>query len=403
MKSLRTATVIQSVFRTDIPTELRGNLLAVHIFRYIGRFHKLPPLSFLKNLNWDMTPVIKSSDNEEDLTYRDYRFHAFMLKGIRKYGHAPEFLFYGLNLATSGIPHSLVLLGRNGSGKSTLYSAMEKIGKGQSNVALLRGYDHDRESIFLSHGNFPFSNSYIKLGIGSGQIIQGSVDILREPIIPEACFCSDFDVEQLEKTDNFSSFIQHQIGLSTLTALLSLIDDYRRSILEDLTNGSEPKESYDRKDESAGVFREFVESIITGVRNEIGPKIKEMVEYIVQDYFDEQEGEKFTVRYDENTWEISFDIDFKMPGTSEDENLTHIKMTPRQFLNTFRFKLFIFSLKLALGLCMKLFNKVDFPYIVDDMFDSSDFKNRLEIGNFFKKVIESHDRIILNEAKKMSS
>lgn len=391
--------MIQSLLKYGLPKELEGNILAANLFSFVEREKKLPPLPFFRGINWNESPVVKLSDGDSSLTYRDFRFSALMLKCIRKYGIAPHFLYYGIDFKTAGNPHSLILLGRNGSGKTSLFAGMEKVGKGRSNIATLRGYDSTRESQFFSHGNMPLEQSWIKLSVGDGVTIKGKVDDLKNENIPEACFSSDFDVEQLEKVDNYSAFIWRQIGVETLSRVIDLLDDYKAGIIDDYERGDLPENDFSLRKQQAENLRGYFADTVERVKMGIGPKLKEMMECIVNDYFDEYDGERFLVSFDSNSFEFSFDIEFKTStvNSSGDSDATLINLTPRQYLNTFRFKLFIFSLKLSLGLCMKLFNRVDFPYIVDDMFDSSDFDNRKEIGNFFRKVVESHDAIIDKE------
>lgn len=66
---------------------------------------------------------------------------------------------------------------------------------------------------------------------------------------------------------------------------------------------------------------------------------------------------------------------------------------PRGFLNTFRFKMFCFVFKFALACCIKKYHSVNFPFIVDDVFDSSDFANRTGISRLILSIIEKHNEI----------
>lgn len=68
-------------------------------------------------------------------------------------------------------------------------------------------------------------------------------------------------------------------------------------------------------------------------------------------------------------------------------------VNPRKFLNTFRFKLFCFLMKFALASCVKIDQKINFPFVVDDVFDSSDFAHRREMGSLVGNLVEINPQI----------
>lgn len=77
-----------------------------------------------------------------------------------------------------------------------------------------------------------------------------------------------------------------------------------------------------------------------------------------------------------------------------DSQKTSKPISPQDFLNTFRFKLYCVALKLALSeTCKKLYN-LNFPFVMDDVFDSSDFENRLRIKAFTTHILEAHQELI---------
>ncbi|MDE7427599.1 MAG: hypothetical protein K2M79_07360 [Muribaculaceae bacterium] len=62
------------------------------------------------------------------------------------------------------------------------------------------------------------------------------------------------------------------------------------------------------------------------------------------------------------------------------------EVNPRKYLNTFRFKLYCVSLKISLSLCCMQWYNIEFPIVIDDVFDSSDFNNRERIRTFIKNI-----------------
>lgn len=74
----------------------------------------------------------------------------------------------------------------------------------------------------------------------------------------------------------------------------------------------------------------------------------------------------------------------------KEEEATNTATDPQRFLNTFRFKLFCVALKAALAFtCSKIY-KMNFPLVMDDIFDSSDFSNRRKIREFIYHLFKVH-------------
>lgn len=70
---------------------------------------------------------------------------------------------------------------------------------------------------------------------------------------------------------------------------------------------------------------------------------------------------------------------------------------PRAYLNTFKFKLFCIVLKLGLCCFVKKNFNMNFPLIIDDVFDSSDFENRIKLKDFVKYMIDQHNKLLKDE------
>lgn len=75
------------------------------------------------------------------------------------------------------------------------------------------------------------------------------------------------------------------------------------------------------------------------------------------------------------------------------------EIDPRNYFNNFRFKIYIISFRIAIALfLMKTYN-IRFPLIFDDVFDSSDFKNRARIDDFIEAVSIGYKEIVENDKK----
>lgn len=60
---------------------------------------------------------------------------------------------------------------------------------------------------------------------------------------------------------------------------------------------------------------------------------------------------------------------------------------PNEYLNTFRTKLFTVAFKFALSCSVKAIYHENWPFVLDDVFDSSDFDNRIKLRDFINKLV----------------
>ncbi|WMN06117.1 hypothetical protein QYS48_31655 [Marivirga arenosa] len=62
-------------------------------------------------------------------------------------------------------------------------------------------------------------------------------------------------------------------------------------------------------------------------------------------------------------------------------------ITPDRYFNTFRYKLFCLMVSLSLALANRKIYQVNLPFVLDDLFSSSDFVNKNSFSRFFSKII----------------
>lgn len=409
---------ILSLFSESLTSDLADNIAARNVLAYIEKENKLPEAAFIANINWDADPqsiILKfPSSNEGD--YLKMRINHLMLKGIRRYGiffgseMGLSSGFYGINLNGmndyGNMPVSAIIMGNNGTGKSSLYCALERIGKGTCRLAELKGYDDfTRQSNFLKHANCEDEECEIQLIYDNSLFVQTSPDDIRHTgFTHEACFCSEFDVQSMEKNENFTDFILSQIGLLPLKELTIRLDGAIALLSNEIT-GEEAKgddgdkEKVESLKKRISLIRQLKSACEKNLNRYLADRfddIRDMVTSILDVYLEKTDETKESIIFELAGDVIRFEIKFETEGRS-------IAMPLRRYLNTFRFKLFIFALKLALGLFMKIDNGVDFPYVVDDMFDSSDFHNRVGIGDFFSATMKKHDELLDSHIKKCSS
>ncbi len=68
-------------------------------------------------------------------------------------------------------------------------------------------------------------------------------------------------------------------------------------------------------------------------------------------------------------------------------------VSPKMFYNSFRYKLYAISIKVAMAfMTMKIWN-INAPLVFDDVFTASDFDNSVNIDRFFRRVYETYERL----------
>ena len=142
-------------------------------------------------------------------------------------------------------------------------------------------------------------------------------------------------------------------------------------------------------------------------------KIKSSIETLLSDYFD-IDNDKLVVNLGINRSKgvlelingvtdemeyvdihqfVKFDVNI-MTACGDLTSDKRFPIKPRLYLNTFRFKLFCVAIKIALGCFVKETYAINYPFIIDDVFDSSDFDSRIQLKQFIEKIIKCHDGLL---------
>lgn len=164
-------------------------------------------------------------------------------------------------------------------------------------------------------------------------------------------------------------------------------------------------------------YLDLVHYLEDGLRNIIGiwkNKIGETLQTLLSDYFiidndeilpkfeiaDNLELEDLDITPGKETFEegvirkfLKFDISIKtcrgkLYGTNK------MEVEPRSYMNTFKYKLFCVALKMAFVCMAKKVYQINYPVIIDDVFDSSDFDSRIKLRDFIKEMLLQHYRLL---------
>lgn len=135
-------------------------------------------------------------------------------------------------------------------------------------------------------------------------------------------------------------------------------------------------------------FLSAFKSEVYGALNKLTFGSRELVNEVMKMFT--MDDEEMRMDFDVNSGEFKMNILFNR----EDEK--KVPFSPEQYLNTFRFKLFCMTLKMAIAFAMKRFYKFNFPIVIDDVFYSSDFAHRSMVKDFFRLFFLKHNELFDN-------
>lgn len=224
--------------------ELNGSRLASVLLKIVrdGRLFNVSRRVLAAELTSSPMPIFNDENSNAEKNdighFSDLRFLGVSLAGIKKYPARSDSLKYGLSFSRDGVPVNNIFIGANGVGKTSIYSALEYAGIGKTNSALARGYEikkgqtaeyknlKEDQSAFLIHSGAERKNVSLCLFTTDKDIILEGEDFFNhseKQEITEAFYCSDYDVRELETSEDYTRFMLKQIGLEQFYHALQLL------------------------------------------------------------------------------------------------------------------------------------------------------------------------------------
>ena len=156
--------------------------------------------------------------------------------------------------------------------------------------------------------------------------------------------------------------------------------------LQNYEESEEPVDQYINKvmelKESVIEFKELLSNKIAEVMNELIDSQSKNINQSLK-WFSEK-GERIQIEKAPETGHPIVTIKY---NRGEEEIVTY----PSLYLNTFRFRLFVISLKIALTFAFMQREKTIVPIVIDEVFNSSDFENRLRLEKYVEMIYRQYD------------
>ena len=136
-------------------------------------------------------------------------------------------------------------------------------------------------------------------------------------------------------------------------------------------------------------FYDALKSEVYGTLNFLTIGTRDLVNKVMKLFL--MKGEGMELKFDKNDGIFSMDIFYQL------DDGKFVSFTPEQYLNTFRYKLYCMTLKIAIAFAMKTFYQMNFPIVLDDIFYSSDFTHRSMVKDYFGHIFKIHKELFPEE------
>lgn len=130
-----------------------------------------------------------------------------------------------------------------------------------------------------------------------------------------------------------------------------------------------------------GLLDDKQKSILKDFRDNRFPMIKEILKI-----FSSEEGE-LKIKEENNEGNIVLKIVVKDPINGFDD----LQPTPQEYYNSFRYKLYAVSFKIALALMEMKQKGIRVPLVIDDVFNASDFENNIRLEYFVHNIYKAYE------------
>ncbi len=141
--------------------------------------------------------------------------------------------------------------------------------------------------------------------------------------------------------------------------------------------------------EEIGVFNSKFKLKVDELVNNVFEPIKNTVEDILNDYFQDDPQYKLEINLKENKIIIEGEeyITTYIVAEIVDKKTNETVTSPQIYFNTFRYKLFSLMIGLSIALASRKTYKINFPLVMDDLFFASDFISKNSFSEFLTKII----------------
>lgn len=169
--------------------------------------------------------------------------------------------------------------------------------------------------------------------------------------------------------------------LGVIEGLVKMMDNQTNLSVDDSEKLKKERKSLnDAKSLLIDFEKEVVSDFILKYGNDI--------ELVLRDFSSHDEQYRFVNKEKDYIDKIYLNISVNVNGKYD--------TTPIEYFNTFRYKLFVQTMKIALAFHWMIDTKIAAPIVIDDVFNASDFENSINLESYIYFVKRMYGKICLN-------
>lgn len=218
-----------------------------------------------------------------------------------------------------------------------------------------------------------------------------------EPLLKPSMSKPDNHSEVLRELNCYRKTLKEMIDVCMKSDIKSMIE-WKNDVLNRLNrerqDAQDIRVAYEKIDRivlNKGVYEEFLNTIKKEVFDRVDVITKgsrELVNNVMSVFL--MNDERMSMEFNRETGQFKMIVEF----IAEKKK---VFFTPEKYLNSFRYKLFCMTLKMAIAFAMKKFYRINFPIVIDDVFYSSDFTHRGKVRDFFGLLFDKHKELFPDE------
>ncbi len=194
--------------------------------------------------------------------------------------------------------------------------------------------------------------------------------------------------QRLEQT--LKDYASHP-NSDTLADLMEQLAKERIKLSEDeglILPGEEERKIKEQQRDTLNALKEAIDKEREEVVKKFSEKHFEMVEKILS-FFSDHDGKLYISMLEDDNLIINMRDPKAGKGLFE--------ATPQEYFNTFRYRLYAVSFKIALALLDMQLKNVRVPIVIDDVFSASDFENNQRLETFVYNIYQAYNSLGFDE------
>lgn len=235
------------------------------------------------------------------------------------------------------------------------------------------------------------------------ELLENNAVLFKEGFVNMVAAINSFSLERKESIENAISHINNQKTIISVEQQIKILKEEIEKFNIQVLNIEKQISDLEKQLLEANKEADLVDKVkrevseynlrygieINNIVSQVFEPMRDVVESIMKDYFENDSQNEFKIHTRSNPIEIDgVEIEDKCIVAEIINKHTNKTTTPDQYFNTFRYKLFCLMVSLSIALATRKKYQINLPLVIDDIFFASDFASKNSFSYFLHKVIE---------------